>query len=312
VTSSESRPLPDWIESQLPAGARHQIVDVGDGQRMHVTEWGPPAGRAVLLVHGNPTWSFLWRKVVTEIRARAGGEELRFVAPDLIGLGRSSRPSAEMHTLGNHQRWVGTMVDRVIGAQPLVLVAQDWGGSMGLGALAPRKAQLRGIVLGNTAVGPPRKGFKPTMFHRLSQLPVVSTILFRDLGFPLGVLHMSQGDRSSIRGDVARAYRWPLASRAERVAPLALARMVPDAPTGHPSVPALELSDELFRTAQVPISLVWGTKDPVLGRVINHLERQRPDAKVVRTDRAGHFLQEEVPELLADAVMDVVARASWS
>jgi haloalkane dehalogenase len=115
---------------------------------------------------------------------------------------------------------------------------------------------------------------------------------------------MSQSDRSSIRGDVARAYRWPLRKRADRAAPLALARMVPDSQS-HPSVPALRVTEELFRTAQVPISIVWGTKDPVLGRVINHLERMRPDAKVVRSDRAGHFLQEEVPDLLADALLSV-------
>ena len=86
--------------------------------------------------------------------------------------------------------------------------------------------------------------------------------------------------------------------------------MVPDSQS-HPTVAAMQATDELFRTIQVPISIVWGNKDPVLGRVINHLERLRPDAKVVRTD-AGHFLQEEVPEPLADAVLDVVGRASWA
>ena len=64
----------------------------------------------------------------------------------------------------------------------------------------------------------------------------------------------------------------------------------------------------MFATAQVPIALVWGTRDPILGRVINHLERPRPDAQVTRT-AAGHFLQEEVPDQLADAILDVAARA---
>jgi haloalkane dehalogenase len=148
------------------------------------------------------------------------------------------------------------------------------------------------------------------MFHRLSQLPVVSTLLFRELGFPLGVLHTAQGDRSSIRGEVARAYRWPLARRADRAAPLALARMVPDS-HHHRSVPALEVTAELFRTIQVPIHLVWGKRDPILGRVLNHLMRERPDAIVTKTG-AGHFLQEEVPGELATAILDVVARATWT
>jgi haloalkane dehalogenase len=69
--------------------------------------------------------------------------------------------------------------------------------------------------------------------------------------------------------------------------------------------------EDLFRTAEVPLTIVWGDKDPILGRIVTHLERMRPDAKVVRT-QAGHFLQEEVPEPLADAILDTVARADWS
>jgi haloalkane dehalogenase len=71
-------------------------------------------------------------------------------------------------------------------------------------------------------------------------------------------------------------------------------------------VPELQICEQLFRTAQVPIQLVWGTKDPILGRVIGHASRLRPDAKVVRT-QAGHFLQEEVPDELATAVIEVAA-----
>ena len=270
---------------------------------MHVHEWGPPDGPAVLLVHGNPTWSFLWRKVVAQVRARPGGDRLRLIAPDLIGLGLSSKPAGSAHSLAQHVAWLGEVVDK-IAPGPLVLVAQDWGGPIGLGVMTTRRDRLRGLVLGNTSVSPPAGTFKPTLFHRLSQLPVASDLLFRWLGFPLRHLHLSQGERSSIRGDVARAYRWPLAKRADRAAPLALARMVPDRATGHPSLPMLARTHELFATIDVPIHLVWGTRDPILGRVVNHLERTRPDAKITRTS-AGHFLQEEVPDALADAIVAV-------
>ena len=273
-------------------------------------EWGPADGKAVVMVHGNPTWGFLWRKVVAAVRARPGGDALRLVVPDLIGLGQSTKPAlGNAHTIEAHSRWLGVMLDEVVGG-PLVVAAQDWGGPISLYAMSKRRARLRGLVVGNTAVSPPRPGFKPTLFHRLSQLPVASDVLFRYLGFPLGLLHTSQGDKRSIRGEVARAYRWPLASRADRTAPLALARMVPDG-MNHPSVPALQVVDEMFRTAAVPLTIVWGDKDPVLGRVINHLARLRPDAKIVHT-QAGHFLQEEVPEPLADAIVDIAARADWS
>jgi cis-3-alkyl-4-acyloxetan-2-one decarboxylase len=274
---------------------------------MAVLEWGPADGHTVLFVHGNPTWAFLWRRVIAELRARA--PQLHLVAPDLIGLGRSSKPARAAHTLVHHGEWLGDAIDAVAPG-PLVLVAQDWGGAIGLSAMAKRRDRLRGLVLGNTAVGPPAKGFKPTLFHRLSQLPVASNLLFEVLGFPLGVLHRTQGDPSSIRGDVARAYRWPLARRADRAAPLALARMVPDSADRHPSIAELRVTEALYREAKVPIALVWGMKDPILGRVVNHLARLRPDAAVTKTG-AGHFLQEEVPGELATAVVDVAARADW-
>jgi len=297
--------LPELITRQLPAGFREQMLSVGR-ERMHVLEWGPPDGKPVLLVHGNPTWSFLWRKVVAEL-AR---EPLRLVCPDLIGLGLSSKPGIAEHTLDHHSAWLGAAIDQLIPG-PMVVVAQDWGGPIALHAMWRRRERLRGIVLGNTAVSPPAPKFKATLFHRLSQLPLASDLLFRRLGFPLGLLHLSQGDRSSIRGDVAKAYRWPLRHRADRAAPLALARMVPDSPDQHPSIPALQVTNDFFASVEVPIHLVWGMKDPILGRVINHLARLRPDATVTKTD-AGHFLQEEVPVELAAAIRDVVARANWS
>lgn len=300
--------LPPWIEMHLPEGVRHRELDVG-GERMHVMEWGPSDGPTVVLVHGNPTWGFLWRKVVAALLARPEGGGLHLVVPDLIGLGLSSKPAGAAHTLENHARWMGAALDQVAPG-PLVLAAQDWGAPIAMHALASRRDRLRGLVIGNTGLSPPRPGFKPTLFHRLSQLPVVSDVLFRRIGFPLGVLHLSQGDRSTIRGDIARAYRWPLARRQDREAPLALARMVPDS-LEHPTVPGLEVTDELFRTAPVPVAIVWGDRDPVLGRVVNHLARIRPDATVVRT-RAGHFLQEEVPDQLADAIAHVLAQANMS
>ena len=276
---------------------------------MHVLEWGPvDAARTFVLVHGNPTWGFLWRKVVAELVAR--DPAVRIVVPDLIGLGLSSKPAHAAHSIVHHSGWFGDMLDQVAPG-PVVLAAQDWGGPISLHAFSSRMNRLRGLVLGNTAVGPPHENFKPTLFHRLSQLPIASDLLFKQLGFPLGVLHLSQGDRSSIRGEVAAAYRWPLRSASDRAAPLALARMVPDSHDRHPSIPELRISQYTFEMAEVPVHLVWGTRDPILGRVINHLARLRPDATVTRTE-AGHFLQEEVPVPIADAITDVARRARWT
>ncbi len=291
--------LPPWLARELPF--RRALIDVGDGLRMHVMEQG--SGLPVLLLHGNPSWSFLWRKVAL----RLADAPLRLVMPDLIGLGLSDKPrDPTRHTIAQHARWLNALVDR-LGLDRFVLVAQDWGGPIGLGALADHPERALGLVLANTVIGPPRPGFRPTLFHRFARLPLLADLVFR-AGFPQNAMAFAQGDRRSIAGDVARAYRWPLRRVADRVAPLALARAVPDSPR-HPSIAMLQRCQAFVDGFAGPIALVWGTRDPVLGRVLGFLERHLPQATVTRT-QAGHFLQEEVPDELAAAIRDVVARAA--
>jgi pimeloyl-ACP methyl ester carboxylesterase len=290
--------MPAWLEAMFPAGMRRSMVDVG-GVRMHVAEWGRPAAPAVVMLHGNPSWGFLWRKVVAQL----ADDGLRLVVPDLVGLGLSDKPrDAEAHSLAAHGTWFGRLLDQIAPGD-VTLAAQDWGGPVALLAAADRMARVRGLVLGNTVVGPPRPGFKPTAFHRFARLPLVSDAMFKLAGFPQNMMTLAQGDKRSILGRAALGYMWPLRHVRDRTGPLALARMVPDSPD-HPSIPSLERCAEVFTSLDAPVSLVWGTRDPILGSVISHLERLRPDARVVRTD-AGHFLQEEVPGPFADAIRDV-------
>lgn len=287
--------LPEWLARELPF--ERTMVDVGDGQRMHVMQQRG-AGPAILMVHGNPTWGFLYRKVA----ANLGG--FRLIIPDLIGLGLSTKPEARLHTLENHGRWLGRLVD-ALAPGSLVFVGQDWGGPVGLLALATRRDLVAGMVILNTVVGPPRAGFRASAFHRFARLPVLSDLVFRGLSFPQAGLFAAQGSKTSILpwSVEGRAYRWVLRDRRANVAPLALARMVPDS-ASHPSIAPLERCEEFFRTFSGPIGIVWGDRDPVLGRVVTHLARLRPDAEVTRT-QAGHFLQEEVPADIASAVRRV-------
>lgn len=292
--------LPDWIRSQLPPGTRRYRVSVGE-HAMHVMEVGD--GRPVLAVHGNPTWGFLYRKVA----AALSGEPLRVIMPDLIGLGLSDKPRAlEDHQLENHGRWLGALIDQ-LDLRELVFVGQDWGGPVGLRALADRRDRVAGMVILNTVVGPPRPGFRPTAFHRFARLPLASDLAFRLLQFPQIALWPAQGDKRSIRGKVARAYRWPLRKLRDRVAPLALARMVPDS-LEHPSIDALRICHDYVESFTGPLAIVWGDRDPVLGTVIRHLEKLKPDAPITRT-QAGHFLQEEVPDEIAAAIRWVASKA---
>lgn len=292
--------LPDTVERLLPAGTRRSLV-AADAYRMHVMECG--SGRPVLLVHGNPTWSFLWRKVA----AALAGEPLRLVMPDLIGLGLSDRPAdTGEHTIDNHARWLGAAVD-ALALRDVVLVLHDWGGPIGLRLIAERPSLARGLVLTNTVVGPPRPGFRPAFFHRFARWPLVSDLAFRVLGFPQAFLHRAQGDPASIRGEVAEAYRLPLRGLGRNAAPLALARMVPDSDR-HPSLEPLRRCQAAFESFAGPIALVWGERDPILGRVVSHVARLRPDAALTRTP-GGHFLQEETPGPIAHAIREVAGRA---
>lgn len=295
-------PLPDWIDRQLPFERRAYTLETGAdaGRRIHFIDHGDPAARPALLLHGNPTWSFLWRQVI----ARLPG--LRCVAPDLLGLGFSSRlPRLSDHTLERHGAAMSELV-AALDLRGVVLALQDWGGPIGalVGAQAPER--IAGMVLSNTAVVLPEH-LRGTAFHRFARRPVVSTFVFRALGFPQNILHRVQGDPASIRGEVARAYRWPLRHWADRVAPLALARMVP---TGqdHPSLPAVRRGEAWATSFPGPTALVWGTRDPILGRALARHERAFPRAQVTRTE-AGHFLQEEVPAELAQAIAGVAAQA---
>ncbi|MBZ5714623.1 alpha/beta fold hydrolase [Nannocystis pusilla] len=292
--------LPAWLAALLPL--RRSVSALADGSRIHRIDHGDPEAPVVLMLHGNPTWSFLWREVIARL------PELRCVAPDLLGFGLSSRISLHEHGIDRHADALAELVTR-LELRRFVLVGQDWGGPLAtaLGARLPER--VVGVVLGNTSVVAPTHP-RGTWFHRFARVPVVSDVVFRGLGFPQFALSAVQGDRASIRGPVSRAYRWPLRHLSDRAGPLALARMVPGS-LEHPSMPALRRGEawlHAFVAGGGPLALVWGERDPILGRGLARHVRAFPTATVTRT-QAGHFLQEEVPAELAAAVRDVAGRS---
>jgi cis-3-alkyl-4-acyloxetan-2-one decarboxylase len=281
---------PSFVSRAFPYAPKG--VAVSGGEMAYVASG---AGRPVVLVHGNPTWGFLFRKVMAELQ----GAPLRLLAPDLLGFGRSTKPrSLAFHSVEAHGR---TLLEwmAALDVRDAVLVVQDWGGPFGCWAAAHSGARVSALCLLNTAVVLPAR-FKGTAFHRLARLPVVGDVAFRLLGFPLRALGRVQGNPQSISGDVARAYRWPFHRLRDRAGPLALARLVPDGPT-HPSVPALKEVEAFVRGFPGPVELVWGTRDPILGRALKRHRAALPLARVTEVD-AGHFLQEEAPEAIAQAI----------
>ena len=286
--------MPAWIERILPF--RRYAVDVG--VRMHVMEAG--AGLPVVLLHGNPSWGFLYRRVAQAL----SHAPLRLIVPDLVGLGFSERVPYEAHTLDNHARWMAQLFE-ALGLERAVVAVQDWGGPVGVAALAQRPMKA-GLVVMNTVLSPPRAGFRPTLFHRFARLPLVSDAAFRLGNFAVRGMGRVQGDRSSIRGDVLRAYLEPLRDVSANVAPLALARMVPN-DFDHPSIEGLRRCHAYVECFRGPAAIVWGDRDPILGGARSWIEKCLPGAPVTRTN-AGHFLQEEVPNEIASAIRAVAAR----
>ncbi|UJR83503.1 alpha/beta fold hydrolase [Sandaracinus amylolyticus] len=291
--------LPRWLENELPF--RRRVARI-DGRRIHFVDEG--AGTPVVLMHGNPTWCFLWRKVIARLRDRGG---LRIIAPDLLGLGLSDKlrlPSD--HRLDVHAQAIASLLD-ALELEGAVIAAQDWGGPIGVGAAMLRSSSrpdfLRGLVLGNTAVLEPKRPFRTTAFHRFSHMPIASDLAFRGALFPVPILHRVQGDPRSIGSREKAAYAWPLRRWSDRAAPLGLARMVPDR-EDHPSVPFLDRLGAFVRAYRGPAALVWGERDPILGRALARHREALPQASVEVTS-AGHFLQEEVPDELAHAIRSV-------
>lgn len=290
-------PLPRWLAPHLPFDRK--IATLGS-DRIHFVDHGE--GRPVLMMHGNPTWSFLWRKVIGLLPG------YRCVAPDLLGLGLSSKPlRSRAHQLERHVDAISKLVE-ALQLREFIVVGQDWGGPVAAGVGERLPDRVSGVVFANTAVVRPRRPLKTKAFHRFARAPVVSQLAFRVGGFPLQVLHTTQGDRRSIGRLERRAYRWPLRRFRDRAAPLGLARMVPSSES-HPTTATMDRIGSWVEAWDGPAALVWGLRDPILGRGLRRHRECLPQARVWET-QAGHFLQEEVPDPIAEAIRQVAEMAS--
>ena len=292
VHFSEAPPLPSWLAPAMPFPRRMATIH---GHRIHFIDSGE--GIPVLLMHGNPTWSFLWRKVIPQLQG------FRVIAPDLLGLGLSDKPArTREHRLSAHVDIMASLVE-ALQLPELIVVGQDWGGPVAAGVGERHRERVRGMVWANTGVLRPRRPLVTKAFHRFSHMPVVSDVVFRGLNFPVPVLHRAQGDPRSIGHFERRAYRWPLRRIQDRAAPLGMARMVPNAEE-HPSTAVMDRIGSWVESWEGPAALVWGLNDPILGRGLKRHVRALPQAKVTETS-AGHFLQEEVPDELAAAIRSI-------
>ncbi|MCB9641558.1 MAG: alpha/beta fold hydrolase [Myxococcales bacterium] len=300
----EAPALPHWIEEMMPFQRKAFSLRY-DGRiegTMHFVDHGSPQAQPLLLVHGNPAWSFLWRKIIQALDP----QRFRCIAPDLLGFGASTKlPKLGDHSLKAHVDAVTQLVE-ALDLKQVILVGQDWGGPIATGVGARCPERIAGIVLGNTSVLAPKRP-KGTLFHRFAQLPILSNLVFYGFNFPQSILQRVQGDPTSIQREVKKAYLWPFRSFSSRSAPLALARMVPNHPE-HPTMQPLQQIEAWLRSFTGPMALVWGERDPVLGKALKRHTQAFPQATVTIT-QAGHFLQEEVPQEFVLAI-EQIAKSS--
>lgn len=293
----EAFPLPGYAADRLAPGYLSYLVEVEPGIKIHVLEVG--RGYPVFLQHGNPTSGLLYRKIAAELPL----DRVRLIMPTLAGLGFSSKIPASEHTLDSHMRWINSVLDQ-LGLEELIYVGQDWGGPVGMGALALSPGLLRGAVLLNTGFNAPTEKRDISRIHALVKTPVLGELLVETLDRAFAGLPDLQGDPASMPGEVIALYRQPLLDSGNSKAPLALMRMVPDGPD-HPSAEAMGFIAGYVAGLDIPAEIVWGMQDPILGPLLPAMKAKFPAAPVTET-AAGHFLQEEVPAEIAAAILRVV------
>lgn len=279
-----------------PAWSRTVTTPDGDGvpRTWHLLDTGhqpnvEPVG-TLLCVHGNPTWSYLWRGLLAA--APAGW---RVVAPDQLGMGWSERPGrlAAPRTLAQRVADLGTLTAALEVTGPVVTVGHDWGGAVSLGWALAHRDQVHGVVLANTAVAQP-PGDRGPLLIRLAHVPWIRELSC--VRTPVFVRATSALSRPALPRAVRRALAAPYATPARR---RAVGDFVADIPFAddHPSRPTVQAIAEGVRTLDVPALLLWGPRDPVFGeRYLTDLRSRLPQAQVHRFEGASHLVTEDAPD----------------
>jgi pimeloyl-ACP methyl ester carboxylesterase len=271
-----------------------RYLNTGD-VRLHYVDEGPSEAQPLLFVHGNPTWSYLWRRPLSELPAQGR----RCVAFDHMGFGRSDKPpQLSAYSLERHIENAIALID-ALDLSDVTLVGHDWGGPIGLGALLERRDRLRALVLMNTWAWELPSFLPP--FLREFRTEGLGEILA--LGGNLFVESIPGGMRRRDADPLMmEAYRAPFPDYWSRAGTLAFQREIPLTERDR-SAPLMASIHERLPDLALPVLLVWGMRDPVFQPVF--LEQWRelfPEAETVELDDASHFLVEDSPDAVIDAI----------
>lgn len=258
--------------------------------RMHYVDEG--SGPPVVMLHGNPTWSFLYRRLILALRDR-----YRCVAPDLLGFGLSDKPEGFSHHPAEHARCIDDLLKR-LDLRDVTLVVHDWGGPIGIGCALGQPERVRRLVILNSWMWSLQNDPYYVAFSALMGGPAGRYLTRRYGFFARFVMPAVYADRSRLTQEIHRHYLKPLDDETARRGSAILPKQI---------VGASDWLGGLWERrgllADIPKLIVWGVKD--IGFRTKELERWEaayPDAVVVRLDDVGHYVPEEAPERLADAV----------
>lgn len=291
---------PDERFAGLPGYAfEPHYIDV-DGVRVHYVDEGPRAAGPVLLLHGEPSWCYLYRKMVPVLTA-AGH---RAVAPDLVGFGRSDKPAArEDYTYQRHVDWMRGLIE-ALDLRNITLVGQDWGGLIGLRLAAEHEDRFARIAAANTFLptgdNPPGEAF--LRWQTFSQTAPE---------FHIGRI-IQGGTTTELPPDVVAAYDAPFPDDSYKAGARQFPALVPTSPDD-PAAPANRRAWEVLRRWEKPFLTAFSDSDPIMrggDRVFRHEvpgTNGQPHTTIVG---AGHFLQEDRGEELARVIVEFIAAAS--
>jgi haloalkane dehalogenase len=259
--------------------------------RIHYIDEGN--GQPILFCHGNPTWSFLYRDIIVALRDR-----FRCIAPDYLGFGLSERPDGFGYKIDQHARAVGEFVDH-LGIDGYLTMGQDWGGPIGLAVAVERADRVRGVVLGNTWFWPTdvltTKIFSLVMSSRPMQRAILRRNYFVERMIPLGT-------HRRLAAEVMEHYRGVQPSPETR---LGVAEMPKQLLAARPLLERLgrAVPDKL---GAKPALFVWGMKDFAFrpGPTLPRMRATFPDHVLIELPTAKHFIQEDAPDTIAQAIID--------
>lgn len=283
--------IPDWLRPLYPFAPRSFTTP--RGARMSYLDEGDTGSEAVLMLHGNPTWSFYYRELVTAV-----APHLRCIVPDHVGMGLSDQPQDYPYTLATRIDDVAALVQS-LGLKKVHLVVHDWGGAIGFGFAARHPALIGRIVVLNTGAFP-----SPHIPARIALCKTrgLGTALVRGLnGFAWPATWMAM-HRRKLSTEEKQALLLPYDSWANRVAVDAFVKDIP-MNAAHPTWSALvATADGLAQFQGNPALIVWGGRDFCFNdHFYAEWRRRLPQAEAVYLADAGHYV-------LADAAVEVVPR----